>query len=114
MAANIGGDCHCAEELCRYIGQTITIFTGSGGLSGSGFTGVLIGADCHCIRLLTDFGWPPACPIGSACTGDFGMGGFSKNNAAPRCEEGYYRDNPFGAICVIPTDQVVCYTLPVY
>lgn len=30
------------DGLCRYIGQTVTIFTESGGLSGSGFTGVLM------------------------------------------------------------------------
>ena len=28
-------------DMARYVGKTITIFTASGGLSGSGFTGVL-------------------------------------------------------------------------
>ena len=31
------------ESMARYIGQTVTIFTKSGGLSGNGFTGVLAG-----------------------------------------------------------------------
>jgi len=63
------------ESLGRYIGQTVTIFTTSGGLSGNGFTGVLAGI-CGCtIKLITDIGAPPACPIGSACCGGrFGFG----------------------------------------
>ena len=112
--------CNCAEDLCRFIGQTITIFTASGGLSGSGFTGVLISADCECIRLLTDIGMPPACPIGSACTGMLNGDGFDGvngrngffNGYGARCENGY-RWNPFGSLCIIPTRQVVSYAVPV-
>jgi len=117
-------DCNCAQDLCRFIGQTITIFTASGGLSGSGFTGVLISADCECIRLLTAFGLPPACPVGSACTGGFNgddfngfNGGFFSrfgfgDNGGCGCNGGF-NGNPFGSICVIPTSQVVSYSLPV-
>jgi len=111
-------DCNCAENLCRYIGQTITIFTASGGLSGSGFTGVLISADCECIRLLTAFGLPPACPIGSACTGSFGGENFNGRNfdmcnPGCGCDNGFM-GNPFGSMCVIPTSQVVSFALPVF
>jgi len=118
-SAVANGCCNCAEDLCRFIGQTITIFTQSGGLSGSGFTGVLISADCECIRLLTDFGLPPACPVGSACTGR--MDGFDGCDGADG-RFGFFgrfgfgdgfRGNPFGSICVIPTDRVVTYTVPV-
>jgi len=113
-------DCNCAQDLCRFVGQTITIFTASGGLSGSGFTGVLISADCECIRLLTAFGLPPACPIGSACTGGFngdnfnGFNGgfFSRFGFGDNCGCGF-NGNPFGSLCVIPTSQVVSYSLPV-
>ena len=67
------------ESLGRHIGQTVTIFTTSGGLSGNGFTGVLAGI-CGCtIKLITDIGAPPACPIGSACCGGFfGGDGFEE------------------------------------
>jgi len=44
------------ETMFRYIGQTVTIFTTSGGLSGSGFTGVLLSVDCNVVRLLCDVG----------------------------------------------------------
>jgi len=59
------------ESLGRFVGQTVTIFTTSGGLSGNGFTGVLAGI-CGCtVKLITDIGAPPSCPIGSACCGGF-------------------------------------------
>ena len=44
------------ESLCNNIGKTVTIFTTSGGLSGSGFTGVLLSADREVVRLLCDVG----------------------------------------------------------
>lgn len=49
-------DCNkcLVDSMIRHIGQTVTIFTTSGGLSGSGFSGVLLSADCHCIRLLAE------------------------------------------------------------
>jgi len=59
------------ESMARYIGQTVTIFTTSGGLSGNGFTGVLAGICDGCVKLITDIGAPPACPVGSSCCGGF-------------------------------------------
>jgi len=59
------------ESMARYIGQTVTIFTKSGGLSGNGFTGVLAGICDGCVKLITDIGAPPACPLGSSCCGGF-------------------------------------------
>jgi len=47
---------HLVESMFRYVGQTVTIFTTSGGLSGNGFTGVLLSVDCNCVRLLADIG----------------------------------------------------------
>ncbi|MDR3239305.1 MAG: hypothetical protein LBT44_04390 [Clostridiales bacterium] len=87
------------ESMFEYIGQTVTVFTTSGGLSGDGFTGVLISVDCNCVRLLTGIGAPPACPVGSAC-GSIGCG-----------NEGWdYGYNPFGAVCVIPFCAIACFT----
>jgi len=53
------------ESMARYIGQTVTIFTTSGGLSGSGFTGVLAAICDGNVKLITDIGAPPACAGGS-------------------------------------------------
>lgn len=50
------GEGFLVESMLRYIGQTVTIFTTSGGLSGNGFTGVLAGI-CHgTVKLITDIG----------------------------------------------------------
>ncbi len=93
------------ESMYRYIGQTVTIFTTSGGLSGSGFTGVLICADCNVVKLLCDVGGAPACPIGSSCTGQIGPYGY------PDCGGSFYGGyNPLGAVAVIPTRAIACFT----
>jgi len=44
------------ESMARYIGQTVTIFTTSGGLSGNGFTGVLAAICDGNVKLITDIG----------------------------------------------------------
>ena len=55
------------EEMCRYIGETVTIFTTSGGESGDGFTGVVLSVNRNFVRLVTQRGTAPGCPLGSSC-----------------------------------------------
>jgi hypothetical protein len=86
----------CLDGMYRYIGHTVTIFTASGGLSGSGFTGVLIDVDSRCVSLLVSFGAAPACPLGSAC----GRLDIAEQQSG----------HPFGAICEIPISAIVCFT----
>lgn len=87
-------------DLSRYIGQTVTIFTTSGGQSGSGFSGVLISVSDCAVRLLVSAGEAPACPLGSSCSGfnQFGNNSFSGCN------------NPLGAIAIIPTSSIAAFT----
>lgn len=59
--------------LSKHIGETVTIFTSSGGQSGAGFTGVLLVVNPVFARLITRIGPPPGCSLGNACTG-FGHG----------------------------------------
>ena len=89
------------EDLCRYIGQTVTIFTTSGGCSGGGFTGVLVSVSDCVVRLLVSAGEAPACPIGSNCTGFISPYGNNSCN---------YSGNPLGAIAVIPTNSIAAFT----
>ncbi|MDR1914941.1 MAG: hypothetical protein LBQ68_10745 [Clostridiales bacterium] len=89
--------CTVLRDLCHYIGQTVTIFTASGGLSGGGFTGVLISVDDKFISLLVSVGMPPACPLGSAC---------GSNEGFSLAEYG----NPVGTICDIPRNAIVGFT----
>ncbi|HWT77050.1 MAG TPA: hypothetical protein VN258_20300 [Mobilitalea sp.] len=53
----------CLEELCRLIGQTVTIFTTSGGASGCGFTGVLLRVNPCFITLVNRLGSAPTNPL---------------------------------------------------
>lgn len=71
---NLGG-CNngFADVLCDYIGETVTIFTSSGGQSGSGFTGVVLGVNEAFVRLITRVGPAPGCSLGNACN-NFDMG----------------------------------------
>jgi len=113
------------ESMARYIGQTVTIFTTSGGLSGNGFTGVLAAICDGNVKLITDIGAPPACPVGSACCGGFpefegevrpgGPRGFDM--CGPRrghgpCGRrgGFWGWNWLGSVTVIPVDRIASFT----
>ncbi|OQB22764.1 MAG: hypothetical protein BWY11_02066 [Firmicutes bacterium ADurb.Bin182] len=58
-------------DLEDHIGETVTIFTTSGGESGSGFTGILLFVNKCFVRLTTRIGPAPACALGNACSRDF-------------------------------------------
>ncbi len=111
------------EDMYRYIGQTVTIFTTSGGLSGSGFTGVLISADCKTVKLLCSIGWAPSCPLGSSCTNSMtpygisngyygfgGYGGFNRRGCGCGCGYGSGNYNPLGSVTIIPTCAIASFT----
>lgn len=73
-------DGYLIESLSRYIGQTVTIFTTSGGCSGGGFTGVLATVTENYVKLITNIGAAPSCPVGSNCTGYYNYGCNCNNN----------------------------------
>jgi len=122
------------DSLMRHMGQTVTVFTASGGLSGNGFTGVLAGIHKGCIRLITDIGAPPACPVGSSCCGNFGVGteagferptrgcgqrgwGWNQGWRGSACGCGWGRNrwgwsgfNWLGSVAEIPCDKIVSFT----
>jgi hypothetical protein len=114
-----------AECMIRHIGQTVTIFTESGGISGAGFTGVLACVDDCVVRLITSIGAPPACPVGSSCLdgfsggfgGGFGGGIGSGSGFGGGCCGGGgigggvpFAGNWLGSVCEIPINQIVCFT----
>lgn len=65
---SVGRSGALSQELQSHIGQTVTIFTASGGESGRGFTGVLLEVREDTIRLLTR----PASPPGRRCRSHLG------------------------------------------
>lgn len=97
------------ESMYRFCGQTVTIFTTSGGISGCGFTGVLISVDANCVRLLCDVGAAPACPIGSSC-GNCGSNSGYGYGSDFGGYDGFYGGNPLGSVAVIPTCAIACFT----
>lgn len=85
---NLGCNDNLSHLLCKYIGETVTIFTKSGGQSGCGFTGVILGVnDCFC-RLITSIGPAPGCALGNSC----GNGMNNMNNMG----DGYGHGNGCG------------------
>lgn len=80
-------DGNFARSLNNYIGQTVTIFTTSGGQSGSGFTGVLVAVNPAFVRLITQIGSAPGCALGNCCPGG-GLGNVGGVNDTV-CADGY-------------------------
>ena len=97
-------------SLCRHIGQTVTIFTSSGGLSGSGFTGTLAGVSGGVVRLITSIGAPPSCPVGSSCAPGLEFGNFYGGFGGGRAAEFAGFNNWLGSITNIPLCAVVSFT----
>lgn len=56
------------DSLLKYIGQTITIYTISGGSTGEGFTGILLDVTVDHIKILSRPAAPPSCPIDNCCS----------------------------------------------
>ena len=98
------------EHMCEFVGETVTIFTTSGGVSGCGFTGVLISVNPCFVRLVTDQGTPPANPLAENICGDLDNGP-GRGPGGPFCgkggHEGHYR--PVGSVCDIPVDRIVAF-----
>ncbi|MEA4828051.1 hypothetical protein [Clostridium sp. JNZ J1-5] len=111
------------NHLAEFIGETVTIFTTSGGESGSGFTGVLLSVNNCFVRLIAQIGTAPGCALGNCCTG-FAPGnigsldgfrnefdnefttGCRGNNNTGRFE---CRGNRIGAVVDIPISKIASF-----
>lgn len=95
-------DCRFARHLRKFVGETVTVFTASGGVSGCGFTGFLIDVNCCFIRLVNKQGTEPTCPLGSSCCceKEDGKGDMQK-------QKNYYT---VGSVTDIPVDKIVAFT----
>jgi len=95
------------HHLCEYIGETVTIFTTSGGMSGCGFTGVLLDVNPCFVRLLTRMGTPPSNPLAENICDFDGLTPASKgcNGAMPEMNQKF---RP-GSVCDIPIDKIASF-----
>lgn len=96
------------DELVRNIGQVVTIFTTSGGESGSGFTGVLSNVNCGFVRLVTQIGPGPGCALGNCCDKPHCM------NDAEGAQQGEHgkaecRPENMGSVVDIPIDRIAAF-----
>lgn len=95
-------------SLTNYIGQTVTIFTVSGGPAGFGFTGVLVSVHEYYLKLLIKIGAPPECPIGSHCGLPVSKKSRSGFNLGYR-SHGSNNFNGLGSIAVIPLNKITAF-----
>ncbi len=95
-----------AMHLRHFIGEVVTVFTASGGISGSGFTGVLLTVNCDFIRLVTEQGSAPTSPlepIFDECDNGNMSGNFNGQNFDHR------RCQCIGTETDIPIDKIVAF-----
>ncbi len=63
MSCGCSGNQFFIPHIHKFIGQTVTIFTASGGVSGCGFTGVVLAVHCDFVRLVVREGSAPTNPL---------------------------------------------------
>jgi hypothetical protein len=115
------------NDLARHIGQTVTIFTTSGGQSGRGFTGILASVNNRFARLIVQIGSAPGCALGSCCddrrergrslrneefeVGNFQGGDFEEESRNRDRDRDRFdcRGNTLGAIVDIPVDRIAAF-----
>jgi hypothetical protein len=88
------------KNLLRYIGQTITVITSSGGVAGSGFTGVLLSVSKDHIRLITEFSSKPELNI-NKLSKDKGLNNNNFKNGI--------KAKSLGSITEIPMNKIVAF-----
>jgi hypothetical protein len=87
------------EELCRFIGETVIIFTTSGGASGCGFSGVLLRVNPCFVTLVNRLGTPPTNPLSEEICGE-------RRNGRERED---MMIHTVGSVCEIPVDKIVAF-----
>lgn len=108
---NRGSNCdtRLARHICEYIGETVTIFTTSGGASGCGFTGVVLSVNQCFVRLITEQGSAPSNPLAENICGEFdgrGKGcGFEGVGGVGSREH----HRKFGSVCDIPIENIAAF-----
>ncbi len=98
------------RHIARFIGETVTIFTASGGESGSGFTGVILAVNCDFVRLVTEQGTAPTSPlepIYDECDNGNNDGNYDGNYGGMRHER--RRCHNVGSVTDIPIEKIVAF-----
>ncbi len=114
---NFGGlpmNGNIVNALSRRIGETVTIFTKSGGMSGCGFTGVLLAVNECFVKLLSQIGPAPGCALGNSCSGTPYANGIGCYGNMEDNNNGYgnngYPIRSVGSVTDIPIDSIAAFT----
>ncbi|MFZ7130896.1 MAG: hypothetical protein ACOWWR_00885 [Eubacteriales bacterium] len=93
------------DVLAAHTGETVTIYTTSGGDSGAGFTGVILSVESGYIRLISEIGGPPGCALNTACNQNNYQGCY------PRKKRKNFNgvNNSRGSVVVIPLDRIASF-----
>lgn len=115
-SGNTGSRSSFLRNIREFIGETVTIFTTSGGASGFGFTGVILSVNQRFLRLMTDPGASPANPLADSTFGDpdnegRAFGGISRNGSSYAGRGNDCRSTrATGSVCDIPIDRIAAFT----
>jgi len=93
------------DELYRYIGETVTIFTTSGGASGCGFTGVLLRVNPCFVTLCNRIGVAPSNPLSEEICG-------RRRDGRDERDEREWDEMHIirvGSVCDIPIDRIAAF-----
>lgn len=96
------------KHLERFTGEVVTIFTASGGVSGCGFTGVLMDVECDFVSIIVRQGIAPTCPFENSPCGECG------DSTGPRSSGEWdqrkrQNNHAVGSVCDIPIDKIVAF-----
>lgn len=105
IAPDITQDSSCAANIFilnmyKYIGETVTVFVNSGGISGLGFTGVLLKVYNTYIELITVIGPAPDYAFCNNCT-------YETDCRFAALKNNYVKT--LGAVIFIPVDKIVSF-----
>lgn len=113
---NGGGFPSFVQLMKNYIGQTVIVFTTSGGPSGCGFEGVLMDVNCKFIRLSNHQGTPPASPLSESICGAPPLGAVDAAGVARGCVGAGANPGKFpypvfsvGSVCDIPIEKIAAF-----
>jgi len=93
------------NHMSKFIGQTVTIFTSSGGPSGCGFTGMLMSVNPCFVRLSTHPGSAPTNPLSQSVCSRIG----EEFGASSRPNLPGHTTFTLGSVCDIPVDKIVSF-----
>lgn len=104
---NRGRNNSIEDVLAAHTGETVTIYTTSGGESGAGFTGVIFAVLPGFVRLICEIGAPPSCALNTSCNQNDLGGMNSRNRRWNRCSGNINNiNNSRGCVVIIPTDKI--------